>query len=583
MKKTVIYKLSAIMAVVAAAASCSDFLDKKNPSYDTEGFYETEAGLREGVTGVYSACYFEQNWDVPFCIVADHYTAYGLEQNENNSIGAGGGLNPDQSYVQTLWSGAYTIIARANSVIYGARDNIANMSDEAHQYYAEARVVRAYAYYLLVSAFGDVPFFTSPVTVDQYNAGRTPKGEIINYLIEDVDDAANDLDWTAPQRGRVDKATAYGLISRMALFAGSFNVDGKGAEYFRKAADYAQMVIGQRHLADNFHDLFTPEGQTKSDVQDEILWELVYSNDASKMTQTVGYGHSSRYYGSSVRFPSSLIVDTYECKDGLRIDESPLYDPTHPTRNRDPRFRETLAGHGDTIDFYNGSAMKMVLNIYDEKTRFYPRRNNWYNAQNTDVSTTAPSIVNTGVGYVWRKYANYATEMLQAATTNIILMRYAEILLNYAEAKIELGELDQTVYDAIDEVRGRVGMPGVSADRKGNIDKMRQLVRRERKVELALEGLLFVDVRRWGICDLLNQYPSYGQPLADVRYEGMAGCIPNFKASERNDLNDIAVYTGYADKLRVRDRNRYWDDKFTWWPIPRTETDRDPNLTNPGY
>ena len=150
-------------------------------------------------------------------------------------------------------------------------------------------------------------------------------------------------------------------------------------------------------------------------------------------------------------------------------------------------------------------------------------------------------------------------------------------------AKIELGELDQTVYDAIDEVRGRAGMPGVSADRKGNIDKMRQLVRRERKVELALEGLLFVDVRRWGICDLLNQYPSYGQPLASVRYEGMAGCIPNFKASERNDLNDIAVYTGYADKLRVRDRNRYWDDKFTWWPIPRTETDRDPNLTNPGY
>ena len=455
MKKTVLYKLSAITAVVAVAASCSDFLDRKNPAYDTEGFYETEAGLKEGVTGVYASLYWEQNWDVPFCIVADHYTAYGLEQNENNSIGAGGGLNPDQSYVQSLWSGEYTTIARANSVLYGARDNIENMSDEANQYYAETRVIRAYAYYNLISAFGDVPFFTSPVTIDQYTAGRTTKGEIINYLIEDLDDAANYLPWTAAERGRVDKATAYGLISRIGLFAGSFNVDGKGADYFRTAADYAQMVIGQRHLAKNFHDLFTPEGQTKNDVRDEILWELVYSTDATKMTQTVGYGHSSRQYGSSVRFPSSLIVDTYECIDGKRIDESPLYDPTHPTRNRDPRFRETLAGHGDTIDFFNGSAMKMVLNIYDAKTRLYPRRNAWYNADNQDVMSTAPTIVNTGVGYVWRKYANYNTEMLQSATTNIILMRYAEILLNYAEAKIEADDIDQTVLDAINKVRAR--------------------------------------------------------------------------------------------------------------------------------
>ena len=78
-------------------------------------------------------------------------------------------------------------------------------------------------------------------------------------------------------------------------------------------------------------------------------------------------------------------------------------------------------------------------------------------------------------------------------------MRYAEILLGYAEAKIELGELDQSVYDAINQVRNRVGMPNVSADRIGNIEKMRQLVRRERKVEFAIEGLHLIDMRRWGI------------------------------------------------------------------------------------
>ena len=113
---------------------------------------------------------------------------------------------------------------------------------------------------------------------------------------------------------------------------------------------------------------------------------------------------------------------------------------------------------------------------------------------------------------------------------------------------------------------------------------MRQLVRRERKVELALEGFIFVDVRRWGIGDILNEEPSYGQPLTSIRYEGLeATDIPNFKKTDRHDLNDVASYDAYKDKLRVRDKNRFWADRFTWWPIPRLETDRDPNLTNPDY
>ena len=200
------------------------------------------------------------------------------------------------------------------------------------------------------------------------------------------------------------------------------------------------------------------------------------------------------------------------------------------------------------------------------------------------MTGTSPSLVNNGVGYVWRKYANETTEQLMSSSSNLILMRYAEILLNYAEAKIELGELDESVYNAINEIRKRAGMPEVSADRIGNVDKMRQLVRRERKVEFVLEGLLFVDVRRWGIGDLLNEHPSYGQPLPEIRYEGLSATdIPNFKTSDRHDLNDIPSYEAYKEKLRVRDKNRFWAPQFTWWPIPRLETDRDPNLTNPDY
>ncbi len=587
MKKTIIYNIIASLAIVFGMSSCADFLDRTNPAYDAEGFYSTEAGLKEGVTGIYPLLYFDMNWAVPACIVLDHYTAYGLEQDENRSIGAGGILNPDNGKVQAFWSGEYQIVARANSVIAGAKDAVGNMSADAKQYFAEARVLRAYAYYNLISAFGDVPFFTAPVTIDQYTAGRTSKGTIIDFLVADLNEAAESLPWMAAQRGRVDKAVAYGLIARIGLFGGSFNVDNKGQQYFRTAADAAQKVIGQRHLANKFGDLFNLTGQAKSDVRDELLWELMYSSAGTKRTHTVGYGHSSRNYGSSVRFPSSMIVDTYECIDGKRIDESPLYDPKHPTKNRDPRFNATLAGHGDTINYTNSDGanpLKLILNIYDDKTRFFPRRGMWYSAQNVDVTTTSPSLVNNGVGYLWRKYADETTEQLMSSSCNLALMRYAEILLSYAEAKIELGELDESVYSAINQVRHRAGMPNVSADRIGNVDKMRQLVRRERKVEFVLEGLLFVDVRRWGISDMLNEYPSYGQPLPEIRYEGLTATdIPNFKTDTRHDLNDVPVYEAYKDKLRVRDRNRFWDPKFMWWPIPRLETDRDPSLTNPDY
>lgn len=587
MKKTLIYQWTILLFATFGLGACANFLDRDNPSYDAEGFYTTEAGLKEGVTGIYPLLYFDMNWSVPACIVLDHYTAYGLEQDENNSIGAGGTLNPDNAKIQAYWTGEYAIAARANSVIYGVKDAIFEMSDDARQYWAEARVLRAYAYYNLVSAFGDVPFFTAPVNIDQYRDGRTPKGDIIDFLIEDLNDAADYLPWTASQRGRVDKAVAYGLVARIGLFGGSFHVNNKASEYFRAAADAAGKVIGKRDLAHNFSDLFNLTGQAKSDVRNELLWELMYSTSGTKKLHTVGYGHSSRNYGSSVRFPSSLIVDTYECIDGKRIDESELYDPKHPTRNRDPRFNATLAGHGDTINYTNtdgNNPLKLVLNIYDEKTRFYPRRNAWYTATNVDVTATTPSLVNNGVGYLWRKYADENTEQLMSASSNLILMRYAEILLSYAEAKIELNELDETVYAAINKVRVRAGMPEVSIDRKGDQEKMRQLIRRERKVELVLEGLLFVDVRRWGIGDMLNAHPSYGQPMPEIRYEGLEDTdVPNFMTDARHDLNDVPSYENYKDKLRVRDRNRYWDPKFTWWPIPRLETDRNPSLTNPDY
>lgn len=181
-------------------------------------------------------------------------------------------------------------------------------------------------------------------------------------------------------------------------------------------------------------------------------------------------------------------------------------------------------------------------------------------------------------------------------------MRYAEVLLTYAEAKIELNELDASVVSAIDQVRLRAHQPGilsVDASRQGNQVKMRQIVRRERRVELAREmGMLF-DMRRWRTGDIQNAEPTYGffQPSGvdpatktypDGYDQAPADLIPSFgDPGSESDLNDISSYKALVAKgynIRTRDKSRSWDNKFYLWPIPQTERNKCPWLDqNLGY
>lgn len=601
MKKTLL-NISLLAAIHILATSCSDFLDKTPTEYSSVGFYQSEAAIQTGVSGVYNSLYIDMGYLCPFNVYMEHYTGMAMERAENNTIGAGGALNPDNSAVQTWWTRNYVIIARANSVIAGSATYLDKLSGASKQYLAEAKVLRAFAYYNLISTYGDVPFFSEPVTVDQYKDERTSKVTVLDFILSQMDEAAADLPWIAQDRGRVDKAVAYGLKARAALLGGSLNYGGKSKSYFATAAAAAKMVIGQRSLAVDFDDLFTKTGQTKADVRNEMLFELMYSDQGVKKFHVIGFGQVSRNYGQTGRHPSALLADTYECIDGKRIDESPLYDPKNPGANRDPRFKSTLWMHGDTVQGNtkgtDAGRVKFVLDVFNPTTMFYNfGTSTWESKINADINSGAAwtSFANAGVGYMWRKFSDEANESISSTTCNVPLMRYAEVLLTYAEAKIELNELDNTVYEAINMVRNRSGMPNVSADRIGNQDKMRQLVRRERKVELMLEGLHFVDMRRWKIGDIENDSPSYGYPVALTKdaqgyitsggyADATPDMVPNFKKTPRHDLNDIANYDAYKSKLKVRDANRFWNEKFNLYPIPTVERDRNPNLTqNEGY
>lgn len=601
--KTTIYKILAASMLSIMVLSCEDFLDREPTDYSTSGFYQTEAAINTGLTGVYNALYINLAYNLPFSIMLDHWTAFAMERGENNTIGAGGSLNPDNSSVRSWWISMYIIIARANSLIYGAEPYMESLEGKSIQYLAEARVLRAFAYYNLISAFGDVPFYYQPVTIDQYEDERTAKEEILDFILDEMDEVAEDLPWTATERGRVDRAVAYGLKARAALLGGSLNFRGNGTNYFEIAAQASQTVFGQRSLANNFDDLFNIAGQAKADVRDEMLFELMYSDQGSKMFHMIGFGQISRNYGQTGRHPSQILADTYECIDGYRIDESPLYDPQSPAKNRDPRYSSTLWMHGDTVvgntNGTDGGRIKFVLQAFNPTTMFYNyNTDEWYEGVNADINSGAAwtSFANAGVGLMWKKFSYETVEAINNQTCNVPIMRFAELLLTYAEAKIELNELDASVYDAINQVRNRSGMPDVADYRKGSQELMRQLVRRERKVELIMEGLHFADMRRWKTGDIENDSPSYGYPLAQSYDENgyiISGgyddvtpdMIPDFHKTERHNLNDIPSYDAYIDKLKVRDRNRFWDDKFYLFPIPQAEIDRNPNLApqNQGY
>jgi hypothetical protein len=207
--------------------------------------------------------------------------------------------------------------------------------------------------------------------------------------------------------------------------------------------------------------------------------------------------------------------------------------------------------------------------VYDNVTG----NNDWIGAQAAGIQWQVSATGNIGgVGYVWRKYVD-STQYSWETKTGYILMRYAEILLMYAEAKTELGEVDNTVTAAINAVRTRAGQPVVTATGQS---ELRQVIRRERVAEFAGEGLRLYDLRRWGIYEKANSFPVVG-PASDP---AILAATPTF------DNDDVPNYSNSVNQ-RIRFRNQTRNNnnpKYRLWPIPQSEIDMNTKLNqNPGW
>lgn len=539
--------------------SCEkDFLNKlplDSPSSET--FFSNQTELDLALSGAYRSLYWHSG-RVPYILWLDAATDIAWSRGDFGDVLTiqGGQFTSNTNVFYSVWSHMYTAIARVNNIL----DNMERAREVVSLEYfsdvqAQARFLRAYYYVYLINLYGDVPWINEVLNLDNANLARTPKEEVLQHIYEDLDFAAEHLplDRPAAELGKVTKGASLTLKARAALLQGDYQTAANAAKEVIDADVY--------EIYPSYRDLFQYEG---ADSKESILAQHYHINVFN--TQIPRYLTSRESAGYSVLIPTQTMVDMYACTDGLPIDQSPLFDPLDPFENRDPRLNQSIYVPGDWVnDLWFQTHPDSVL-TYKRSTTGTRRVDN-------------PEVTNeyaTFTGYLWKKYLDEKDVPANntQSTLPVMMMRYAEVLLTYAEAKIELNELDQSVVDAINTVRQRasVQMPPVSM---GSQDELRKTVRYERTIELALEGFRLFDIRRWKIAEHVMPGNVLGRRHKAYWYQNI---VPEI------DDNWHPRYENEQAVFQTISRNQFDKSKHYLWPIPLKELDVVSELEqNPGY
>ncbi len=586
--------LIGMIATIVLGTACSKFLDRKPlDATSSTTFLTNEAEMDLGLNGVYAAAFWQFPNNTPLLFDLEATTDLALKRVGNAedavSMGDGGPFLISNALTVTAWGQAFKLVARANQQLSGMVKGQVNVVPKTYgRLRAEALVLRAWGYFHLVSLFGDVPYYREPFSGDEPSSvKRTPVAAIVADLYKDLDEAVAAFDAAGTPAvqamGKVNKGVALGLKGKLALLIKDYATAA--------AASNSVIATGNYGLNPRYTDLFVLAGQ-QTNQNREIMFNQTFPTDILDPQNWLSVLSIPRQVttSQSSHFPAQALVDKFEGKDGLRIDASAVYDPANPRLNRDNRLRWTVYMPGDTMVHNCAKSPSLPYTQPKERTIFNIHSNfrykfNW----NTNKFDTLASNIDWvgflaspwfagatgssgGVGYVWRKYID-STQYSWETKTGYILMRYADILLNYAEAKIELNQIDASVTTAINLVRMRAGQPALVA---GTQAQMRQIVRRERAVEFAGEGLRLYDLRRW---DLV--VPAMNGPIV-----GAAINPANVPATPTFSIDDIPDYAASVfRRIAARGQTRSNTAKHKLWPIPQGEIDKDPSLlpNNPGW
>lgn len=553
-----------LITLTAGLISCKDYLDRQplnNPSDGT--FLTTETELNMAVTGCYSGLWSNYQ-GLPFHLSFDAITDIGWERNGSGMQAVGRSDHDSRTdYVIQMWRDLYASIAKCNYVLTNMERGAENISiDVRAKASAEVRFLRSLYYHYLIELYGDVPLVTTTLSLSNSNFPRDPKSEIVDFIINELEECVSDLPVSNdPTSGRATQGAAWTLLSRVALYN----------ERWDKAVNAAEQVMaleGSEYIVNpSYMDLFQYAGEGSK----EIIFSVQYLENAHVHPIFRLFG-SRNARGHTNKKPTSQLTDTWECTDGLQIDESPLFDPQHPYENRDPRLGFTLAVSGSEY-------LGFQYETHGDSTMC------WDYNQEPAVRITNQEAIHafasfTGVG--WRKYAdNLDKDAVNNSELNTIIFRYAEVLLNYAEAKIEAGQIDDSVLEAINRVRQRpsVEMPPITTMDQ---NELRNAVRRERKYEFAGEGLRLFDIRRWRIAEEVMNLPVLGRMKKD--YPSQPPRVDEMGTVYYEDIPVAAPGEPADFKMRVVENRTFDPARDYLWPIPYIEMDTNEEMVqNPKY
>ena len=547
-----ILKYFTVLLLLTFSSCRKDFLDRTPlDQISDETFWTTEEQLTLALNGLYA------NIKASNTIAMDQMgdNSINSTSTDNYRILGSGNYGIDLGTINSEWTTQYAGIRQCNVFLQNYEKATTVTEAKKNQMAGEAKTIRAYMYMNLTSFFGDVPLITKPLNIDELNGPRNSKQEVVNFILAELQEAA-DMMQSAPQKGaalgRLSKGAALGLRARMAL------TDGRWAEAEKSAKDvmdlgvYSLYSTGKPTL--DYYNLFTYAGKLSAGANKETIIARLHLTDVSMHN----ISRESQVPDQSSRYnPTKALVDAYLCTDGLPIDKSPLYkEDTYANiwTNRDPRMRMTILAPGS----------------------IWGGRKDGNPANTNSTIYTAPKFVSdklgsvTNTGFYFTKYVEVGTVSLVTKDQNDIhVLRLGEVLLTFAEAKMEQGSLTQQDLDlSINKLRDRVGMKRmILTELSANGLDLRTEVRRERRIELAREGQRWFDIIRWKQGDLL---------AADVK--GMKKSLA-IVASQVSNL--AADANGY---IIVQTGRQFVDPKHYRWPVPLIQTQRNPALgQNPGW
>jgi hypothetical protein len=499
--KKILYIRIVVLLSFCFYACDESFLDTTPTDTYTEGiFWKNEVHAVAAINACYAVTR-NSNIGGVWKLRTENYSPNSYSSGGNVALAMGNHNAGNIDIFKSRWDANYEGIGRVNNLLANI-DQVQMNQTIKQRIIGEAYFLRALFYSDMVNYFGGVPLILDAPDFDkQKNLPRNSREDVIKQILIDLDNAAEILPlpgaYSGADIGRATKGAALALKARVLLY------ESRWVE----AAAAAKKVIDLEvyDLFPDYRGLFLLENEGNQEVIFDVQYlEPEYTHRFDVIIEL------------QINVAPTLdLVNSYLMKDGKPIQESPLYDPSNPYENRDPRLLKTVVIPGY---LFRGEIVR------DDKY----------------FST----------GYGLKKYTTYKDEEkgpdFLRSEINYQILRYAEVLLMYAEAQNEAGGPDISVYSALNKIRNRAGMPDITEGLSK--EEMREVIRLERRIEFAGEGLYYDDIRRWRTAEIVMN--------ADVR-----------------------TSTGEVVQTRTFDPQKHY-----LWPIHAVVLQENPALEqNPGF